>query len=69
MPITGSDRGMLALCLALQGAFEGTEPTTDRMGHMFSSLQNEANFWYGYVCKQLPPDHWLQPDSTGGNLD
>ena len=46
---------------------DGTEATTDRTGLTFNSLQSEANFWYNFVCKQLPPDHWLQPGRTGGN--
>lgn len=31
-------------------------------GFVGMDTQAESNFWYQFLLKQLPGDHWLQPD-------
>ena len=27
-------------------------------------VQEEADFWYDFICKLIPADHWIQPGNT-----
>ncbi len=39
------------------------------VGFVGMDAQAEANWWFNFICKQIPKDHWLQPGMTASKED